>query len=113
MRFEVPNSFDEALDSPQQSQWIRACRNEMQTLYEEKMFEEVHTDLVNGPILDAHWKFDVSDDPGDINAGFEAKIHVKGYEQVHGVHYDETYSPTVTYDTLKMVIASIAATGDD
>ncbi|OWB76309.1 hypothetical protein B5S32_g459 [[Candida] boidinii] len=112
MRFEVPNSFDEALDSPQQSQWIRACRNEMQTLYEEKMFEEVHTDLVNGPILDAHWKFDVSDDPGDINAGFEAKIHVKGYEQVHGVHYDETYSPTVTYDTLKMVIASIAATGD-
>mmetsp|Transcript_17870 Transcript_17870/g.26381 ORF Transcript_17870/g.26381 Transcript_17870/m.26381 type:complete len:511 (+) Transcript_17870:541-2073(+) len=42
---------------------------------------------------------------------YRARLVVKGYTQVHGVDYDETYSPVVRHSTLRIVLALCAHYG--
>lgn len=111
MKFTIPNSINEARNLPQWTQWLGAYRKEIKLYRRELVFEPVHISEVDKPVLDAHWKFDVTTNEKGSHARFEAKLYIKGNDQIKGVHYDETYSPTVSYETLKLVLASVAATG--
>ena len=57
------------------------------------------------------WVFKVKyHDDGTIEK-FKARVVAQGYSQVYGIDFEETYAPTVRYDTLRLLFA-IAAIED-
>jgi hypothetical protein len=44
----------------------------------------------------------------DMPLDFKARLCGKGYKQVHGVDYNETYAPVACYDSIRMFLAILA-----
>lgn len=40
---------------------------------------------------------------------YKARLIIKGYEQIYGVNYTETFSPVVRYDTIRLLLWMAAA----
>lgn len=62
-------------------------------------------------ILKTRWVFKIKQNPQDGSQRFKARLVVKGYEQIPGVDYHETFCPVVRFSTLRCMFA-IAAKQD-
>jgi transposase InsO family protein len=105
--FKEPNSYKEAINSTESKSWMRAMREEMDSLWNNKTWI-----LVDPPqgrkIIKNRWIFKLKKDR-DGNERFKARLVAKGYTQREGIDFQETYSPVVKYDTLRILISIAAA----
>jgi hypothetical protein len=75
-----------------------------------------HTwDVVDRPtdrkIVDSKWAFKIkclSD--GSVNK-FKARLVAKRFSQIQGQDYDETFAPSVRFDSLRLLLSIVAANG--
>ena len=62
-------------------------------------------------VLTSKWVFNVKDLPGS-NGGFtqkaKARLVARGFQQVHGVDYNETYAPVVKLTSIRVLLAIVA-----
>ena len=42
---------------------------------------------------------------------YEARIAARGFMQEEGVDYGDTYSPTVRFESIRMMVAAVASNG--
>ena len=96
-----PNSYVEAINSPEREHWIRAMELEMTSLLTNNTF-----DLVKLPpatkAIGGRWVFAIKCSPsGDRK--YKARFVAKGFSQRPGINFDETYAPTVRMPTLRML----------
>ncbi|RYG95336.1 transposon Pol polyprotein, partial [archaeon] len=79
------------------------------------MIENKTWELVRRPkdanILKNRWVFTKKFRPNGEFIKYKARGVIKGFLQEHGVDYDQTYSPTVPWDLLRMFFAICAALG--
>ena len=62
-------------------------------------------------IISSRWTYKVKrDEKGDVDR-FRCRVVGRGFSQIYGLDYTETYSPVVKHDSLR-VILSIAAAKD-
>ena len=99
-----PRSFHEA---KKDSHWMTAMEEELNMIEKNNTWE-----LVDRPndrkIIGVRWVFRTKLNPdGSINK-HKARLVVKGYAQVAGMDYFETYAPVARLDTIRLVF-SIAA----
>jgi len=59
----------------------------------------------NANVVETRWVFDLKD---EIPPRYKARLVVKGYSQIHGVDYNETYAPVVKAETLRLLFAIAA-----
>ena len=53
--------------------------------------------------VDSKWVFDVKTTPtGEIDR-FKARLVARGYIQIYGLDYDDTFAPTVRKETFKLL----------
>jgi len=52
----------------------------------------------------SRWVFKVKRDSDRSVERFKAKIVAKGYSQIEGLDYDETFAPVTRYDSLRLII---------
>ena len=99
---EVPNSYREAMASPDQEKWLAASQEEFEGLTEMGVWKLVdHPDGCK--IIKCRWTYVLKS-----NGHYKACLVVKGYTQVQGIYYEETFSPVARYESLRYLLAHAA-----
>jgi len=102
-----PQSYKEAMASLDSDAWQHAMMEEHQAIMDASVWEEVEIkDLpVGRKLVGSRWVFKVKRNSDGCVERFEARIVAKGYSQVEGINYDETFAPVTRYDSLRLIIA--------
>ena len=97
--FTFPQTYKEAIESPESECWKAAMKEEMSSLEENKTF--TLTTLPEGrESVGGRWVYTVKEGfNGDET--YKARYVAKGYSQVKGVDYNETYAPTASLTSVR------------
>ena len=102
-----PQSYSEAVDLDDSSQWENAMRDEMGSLLKNKTWDL--TKLPAGKkALQNKWVFRIKDE-SDGSKRYKARLVVKGFQQKKGIDYNEIFSPVVKMTTIRLVLSIVAA----
>jgi hypothetical protein len=104
----IPNTYRQAMESPDSEQWQKAMDEEMASLEENETFDVVdlppNTEAVGG-----RWVYTIKD--GGSVPLFKARYVAKGFSQVEGRDYFDTFAPTPKMTSVRSVM-QIAAQED-
>ena len=99
---EVPNSYREAMSSPEKDKWLAASTEEFEGLTEMGVWKLVdHPD--NHKTIKCRWTYVLKSD-----GHYKARLVAKGYRQVQGIDYEETFSPVARYESIRYLLAHAA-----
>lgn len=102
-----PQTYEEAISRPEASYWKKAIQDEIQAHLENKSWEycELPSDR---KAIKSRWTFKTKyKSNGDIEK-YKARLVAKGCSQTYGIDYEETFSPTVRYNSIRLLL-SLAA----
>ena len=99
-----PKTIRQALECEYSEEWKAAADDEYRALMKNKTW-----DLVYRPkdrrVLSNKWVFRIKyRNDGSIDR-FKGRPVVRGFEQVHGLDYDETFAPVVRFGTIRTLLA--------
>lgn len=104
----TPQSFEEAINSPQSEHWIEAMQEEMNSLHNNDTYVLVDWSKCSKKPLKSKWVYKTKmDQNGNIDR-FKARLCVKGCSQKFGIDYNETFSPVARYETIRTLLAIAA-----
>ena len=100
---KLPATHKMALRSPYRDKWIEAERSEIASLESKGVFQPMV--LPTGKsYIDTKWVYVVKYKNGEI-ARFKVRLVAKGYEQIAGIDFDQTFSPVARMASLRLVLA--------
>ena len=104
---EEPTDYEDVLNSSERDKWLDAMKSEMDSMYENQVWN-----LVNPPEgikpIGCKWVFKKKTDMDGNVITYKARLVVKGYHQKQGVDYDKTYSPVAILKSIRMLLAIAA-----
>ena len=99
---EIPNSYKEAMDSPESAEWHDKSKEEFDKLDKMKTWEMVSRDQIGEKAaIGSRIVYSTKIGP-DGKETKRARVVAKGYSQVDGIDYQETFSPTVHMSSIRM-----------
>jgi hypothetical protein len=105
----IPQTYQQAINDPNYgNRWKAAVLEEILSLMENGTWEEVLRPK-DANMVDSKWVFTVKTKPDGTVERFKARLVARGFTQVHGIDYNETFAPTVRMDTLRLFLATVAA----
>ena len=96
-----PADYEEALNNPR---WKKAMEEELYTIERNKTWDLVDL-LQDRKVIGVKWVFRTKlNADGSINK-HKARLVVKGYAQIFGVDYFDTFAPVSRLDTIRLLFA--------
>ena len=101
---QSPQFVHEALGGQHSEKWKAAMASEMDSLRENGVYELV--DRPSGKkVVKSKWVLRVkTNELGEVEK-YKARVVAKGFSQVEGVDYDQTFSPTVRFESIRQMVA--------
>lgn len=96
-------TLGEALGGPEKEQWLQAMNNEMKSFSENDTWELVDRPS-SGTVVKNKWVFQRKYN-SENEVRYRARLVAKGFTQVKGLDYNETFSPVVRYSTIRLLFA--------
>ena len=104
---DEPATYAEAVVSPDSEAWLEAMRSELKSMDENQVWDLV--DLPPGvKAIGCKWVFKKKTDVDGNVQIHKARLVTKGYGQVQGIDYNETYSLVAMLKSARIIL-SIAA----
>ena len=98
----VPQTYNEAINSTKASGWEQAMKEESKSLKENDTFDL--TVLSEGEnLVGGKWGFAIKENANGSET-LKARYVAKGYSQIHGIDYDETFSPTANIISVRILM---------
>lgn len=98
-----PITVNDAMNGPEMEQWRKAMKEELQSFSDNNTWELVNRPS-EGTVVKNKWVFKKKcNSEGEVR--YRARLVAKGFTQVKGVDFSETFSPVVRYCTLRMLFA--------
>ena len=106
-KFE-PTTYKEAIACREQRLWKVAISEQLNALIANKTWELVRRPADASNIITSKWVFKVKyTQTGHVDR-YKARLVARGFSQVQGVDYEETFSPTLRMESLRMLLALAA-----
>ena len=99
-----PSSYADAINNPQSSHWLDAARSEYQALMENETWSLVELPK-NRKAIGCKWVFKAKYTASGEVERFKGRLVAKGYAQMPGIDYEETYAPVVKYSSLRTLLS--------
>lgn len=100
----VPETYEEAISSPQANLWKNAMNNEINSLEQNETWQIVD-EPINKNIIEVKWIFRIKS-----NGIYKARVVAKGFQQVYD-EYEEIYSPVARMTTMKALMSTACVRG--
>ena len=104
---QEPLTYRAAMASLDSDKWQEAMIAEHQSIVDAgtwKVYDR--KDLPSGwKAINSRWVFKVKLNADGLIEYYKARLVIKGYLQLAGIDYEETFSPVTTYDSLRLIIA--------
>ena len=103
----VPRTYKEAVNGGHASKWMNSMKSEVTSLQENGTWELV--DLPPGKnLVSGKWVYVIKENSDGSIERYKSRWTARGFDQVKGIDYTETFSPVVRMDTLRMMMAYVA-----
>lgn len=97
---DVPKTLNQAMTSPNSELWSKAMKEEIDSLRENETF--TLTTLPEGKhAVGGRWVYTIKENPVKT---YKARYVAKGYSQVSGIDYTETFSPTANMTSVRSLM---------
>lgn len=103
-----PKTYKQAMKLPDAAEWVEACAAEVASLVENGVYAVVDRP-VGKPVITSKWVFKKKRGLTGKVEKYKARLVARGFMQEEGVDYTETYSPTVRYESIRMMVAAAAS----
>ena len=106
----IPRNYKEAVDGRQRDSWIEAMDDEMKSLVENEVFVEVPEEMCSRPVT-TKWVFTVKYARNGTVEKFKARVVARGFSQIYGIDYFETYCSVVQVMTTRLLLSHATQVG--
>ncbi|UYV62168.1 hypothetical protein LAZ67_1008103 [Cordylochernes scorpioides] len=98
-----PQTFEEAVCSPESDLWKNAMQEELNCLEERQTW--VITNLPkNKKVIGNRWVFKIKGDSKGKVSKFKARLVAKGYSQTPDIDFNQTYAPVANFGIIRMLL---------
>ncbi|KAL4386829.1 hypothetical protein GQ457_09G016700 [Hibiscus cannabinus] len=104
---DEPKTYQEVVASPDSEKWLEAMRSEMDSMSENQVWTLVEPPEGIKPI-GCKWVFKKKTDMDGNVQTYKGRLVAKGFRQIHGVDYDETFSPVAMFKSIQILLAVAA-----
>jgi len=102
---DIPVTYNQAVTCKFKNKWLEAINNELENLYDNKIMTYVKKLPKNKKPIKTKWVFNIKRDGNNEISKYKARLVAKGFSQVYGTDYDLTFSPTLSIDSLKLILS--------
>lgn len=99
-----PVSIQQALQGCDKDNWVAAMKEELQAFKENDAWVVVNKVPQGKTLVQCKWVYKKKLD-SDNSVRYRARLVAKGFTQIPGIDYDETFSPVVRHSTLRLLFA--------
>ena len=104
---DEPTNYEEVMMSPDSAKWLEAMKSEIWSMYENKVWTLV--DLPDDrQAIENKWIFKRKTNADSNVTIYKARIVAKGFRQVQGVDYDDSFSLVSMPKSVRMMLAIAA-----
>jgi hypothetical protein len=104
---DEPTSYKEAMEGPESEKWLEAMKSEIGSMYDNKVWTLM--EIPEGrKAVENKWIFKKKTDADGNVTVYKARLVAKGFRQVHGIDYDETFSPVAMLKSIRVLLALAA-----
>ncbi|KAK8704987.1 hypothetical protein V6N13_048598 [Hibiscus sabdariffa] len=107
---DEPKTYQEEVSSPDSEKWLEAMRSEMDSMSDNQVWTLVEPPKGIKPI-GCKWVFKKKTDMDGNVQTYKGRLVAKGYRQIHGIDYDETFSPVAMFKSIRILLAIAAFHG--
>ena len=100
---EEPQSFDEAMESPDVDKWRQAVKEELQGLIDMETWEVKDVPQGKKPVS-TKWVFKVKKDEHGNVTRYKGRLVACGFTQILGEDYFETFVPVVRATMIRTLL---------
>ncbi|KAK8600794.1 hypothetical protein V6N12_050642 [Hibiscus sabdariffa] len=104
---DEPKTYQEAVSSPDSEKWLEAMRSEMDSMSDNQVWTLVEPPEGIKPI-GCKWVFKKKTDMDGNVQTYKGRLVAKGYRRIHGIDYDETFSPVAMFKSIRILLAIAA-----
>lgn len=108
----IPKTYSDAITDPIYGEkWKEAIRAEIQTLLQFGTWEVKAWKSAQGNIASTKWVFNVKIGADGRIERFKARLVARGFSQIQGMDFEETFAPVFWLDSLRILFALAAMYG--
>ncbi|KAK8988349.1 hypothetical protein V6N11_061107 [Hibiscus sabdariffa] len=100
-------TYQEAESSPDSEKWLEAMRSEIDSMSDNQVWTLVEPPEWVKPI-GGKWVFKKKTDMDGNVQTYKGRLVAKGFQKIHGVDYDETFSPVAMFKSIRIFLVIAA-----
>jgi hypothetical protein len=101
---DEPATYMEAMEGLESKKWLEAMKSEIRSMYDNQVWT-----LVDIPsdrkAIENKWIYKKKTDADSNMTVYKARLVMKGFQQIQGVDYDETFSLVVMLKSIRILLA--------
>eukprot|EP00833_Pecoramyces_ruminatium_P002112 jgi/Orpsp1_1/1176144/evm.model.c7180000056545.1 len=103
--FIEPNNYKEIFKRKDKEKWLKAVNEELNSMKRMNVFTIVDKVPENANIITTRWVLKYKRNSEGVIVKYKARLVARGFDQIYGVDYNNTFSPTLKQDTLRTIVS--------